>query len=105
MSQLQRNNTYDWYLERPRHWCSVSQQYGGGDNLISLLREGWRLTNEKVMTETFGLSGSCPVTVYHIKLQRDSKQRLLKVIENPFIRRFLKTQKLQVKTPAEAATI
>lgn len=90
------NNTHEKYTATYQHWCPQSEQFAGGDHLISALREGWRLEEPMVYAEQDWKSGSRPVTIYHFVLINNDEMMILPVINNPYIERYIMENRLTI---------
>jgi hypothetical protein len=88
------------YSDIHRHWHDGSEQYAGADALITAIRDGWNLV-EPVYQEEFWHAGTRLSTVYHARMVRGDEEMWMPVITNPFIRRGLKTRKLDVRPMSE----
>ena len=88
--------SYENYLSQPLHWCPLSQQFAGADNLITALRDGWSLAERIVHCEEIGLSGARPVTIYHFELKNGIHTITMTVIRNPFLVRFIRDNNIEV---------
>ncbi len=82
-------NAHFDYPDVTRHWSPHSGQLGGGDVLVTLFAQGWQLSNE-VFHEEHWLSGSRPVTIYHVTLMRAAETLRVPVFANPFVRSLMR---------------
>jgi hypothetical protein len=71
-----------------RHWCPYSEPFTGGDALQSAVDQGWLMISVKV--EDFQLSESRKVSVFHVRLQNGEHFRVMRVVMNPYVERFIK---------------
>jgi hypothetical protein len=93
---------HEHYTSTDRHWHSKSEPvYTGGDSLLTAQRNGWRLLNltyEKIIQ----LNETRSVKLIYFQLIRGSERIVMPVLENPFVFRILKTQKMMVRPLHEA---
>lgn len=89
MLQYREISTHEKYTDKYQHWCPQSENYAGGDHLISAFREGWKLEDKMVYAEKKWKSGTRPVKVYHFVLVRDDETMIMPVISNPYVERYL----------------
>lgn len=82
-------STHEKYTATYQHWCPQSENYAGGDHLISAFRAGWALHEQIAYAEQDWKSGNRPVTVYHFSLIRGEEQMIMPVISNPYVERYL----------------
>lgn len=78
-----------------RHWHAHSEKFAGGDALATLLLTGW-LMRDAVFVDTYWLSGSREVRVYHFELLRDDQSVSIPVIGNPYVERLIALHQVQV---------
>ncbi|MBZ0303703.1 MAG: hypothetical protein K8J31_28440 [Anaerolineae bacterium] len=102
MVSFDASNSHFQYLDVVRHWSPISQKYAGGDAVITLFSEGWRL-KESVFYEEFWLSGSRLVVVYHLEMARDEDTLNVPVLSNPYVDRMMTSLPLQVRPIRERA--
>ena len=82
-------NAHFDYPAVTRHWSPHSGQLAGGDSLVTLFNQGWQLAGD-ICHEEMWLSGSRPVTVYHMTLTRADEALQVPVFANPFVRSLLR---------------
>jgi hypothetical protein len=93
---------HEFYTSTDRHWHAASELYTGADSLLTAQRNGWRLLDlayEKIVK----LSGGRATRLYYFQLIRNSERIIMPVLENPFVHRMLKTNKMLVHPVHEAA--
>lgn len=95
-------NAHFDYPDVTRHWSPQAGQLAGGDALVTLFGQGWRLAGE-VFHEEHWLSGSRPVTIYHMTLKRGEETLRLPVFANPFVRSLLRRNELESRPLSERA--
>jgi hypothetical protein len=78
-----------------RHWCPVSQEYAGGDALLTALNRGWQFAG-LIFRQDVWRGDSRRVSIYHIDLTRDSQTVRMRVITNPFVERFLSEKGIRI---------
>ncbi len=78
-----------------RHWHAHSEKFAGGDALATLLLTGW-LMRDAVFVDTYWLSGSRQVHVYHFELIRDDESVSIPVIGNPYVERLVVLHQVKV---------
>jgi hypothetical protein len=89
-------NSHFEYMDVIRHWSPISEKYAGGDTLITLLNQGWQIT-DKIHFEEFWHSGTRPVTIYYMDLMREGATLHLPVLTNPYVRRLIGSLSIQVR--------
>ena len=89
MLSLSHINTHEKYTADYQHWCPQSEDYAGGDHLLSAFRAGWALPETTVRCVQYWKSGSRPVAIYYFELLRDNENMIMPVISNPYIERYL----------------
>ncbi len=95
-------NAHFDYPDVTRHWSPQSGRLAGGDALVTLFGQGWQLSGE-VYHEEHWLSGSRPVTRYHMTLTRGEERLEVPVFANPFVRRLLRRNACDPRPLAERA--
>jgi hypothetical protein len=78
-----------------RHWCPLSQEYAGGDALLTALDRGWQIVGVVFCQEVWH-GGSRRIRVYHIDLTRDLTTVRMRVLSNPFVERLLSEESVRV---------
>ena len=95
-------NAHFEYPDVTRHWSPHAGQPGGGDVLVTLFGQGWELRDE-VYHEEHWLSGSRPVTIYHMTLERGEETLRVPVFANPFVRSLIHRSGLKSRPVSERA--
>lgn len=90
-------NAHFDYPAVTRHWSPHSGQLAGGDSLVTLFNQGWQLSDE-ICHEEIWLSGSRPVSVYHMTLTRDHETLKVPVFANPFVRSLLRRSEIAARS-------
>ncbi len=94
-SQLTPKNFHVQYLDVNRHWSPRSEQFAGGDNLITAIMRGWEVS-ETVYKEDLWHAGVRQAALYHFHLTRDEREITMPVVENPYVTRMLYTSPFEV---------
>lgn len=89
MLPFRTDNTHEKYTATYQHWCPQSENYAGGDHLISAFRAGWTLADDVVAVEQHWLSGNRPVNIYNFVLENVDETMIMPVLHNPFVERFI----------------
>lgn len=89
MPPFNTHYVHDRYTSSPKHWCPASEQFAGGDHLLSALRHGWEIEDNTIYAEQHWKSGTRPITVCHFTLIRDAESMIMPVMSNPFVERFI----------------
>ncbi len=76
-------------IRKIQHYCPQSQPYAGGHILQNVLADGWQIID--VQTHERGLPSTRHICIYDILLHRDGNTRRLRLLENPYIRRVVRT--------------
>ncbi|MBL8130453.1 MAG: hypothetical protein JNL42_01240 [Anaerolineae bacterium] len=93
----------NWHSTYPvfhRHWHSGSEQYAGGDALLTAVDNKWRVTDTCYMEERWQ-AGTRLVVIYHFTLERAGEQMNMPVITTPYVRRIIREQGFKVLPIAE----
>ena len=77
------------YLDVTQHWAKESEDYAGGDALVTMLSNGWKLKPEVRIEDRF-FAGLRSVSVYHLKLERDGEIIDMPVLRNPYVNRIIR---------------
>jgi hypothetical protein len=77
-----------------RHWCPSSEEYAGGDALLTLLDKGWQITGV-IFCQEFWCGQARRHHVYHFQLVRDQMKHKLSVISNPYVARMVRESGVQ----------
>lgn len=96
MVTFDASNSHFEYMDVVRHWSSKSQKYAGGDAVMTLLSNGWRIA-ETVFLEEYWHAGSRCVTIFHLEMHRDDEVMNVPVLSNPYVRRMVDTMPVQVR--------
>ena len=75
-----------------RHWHPESENYSGADSLLTAIHNGWQIT-PGVFRQKLNYSGK-PVTIYHFTLKYNDTTKVMRIIGNPFIERYVKRMNL-----------
>ena len=89
-------NAHVTYPDVVRHWSPVSEKYAGGDQLVTLLNEGWQI-KETIFCETIWHAGTRPVEIYHMDVVRGDEAMPVPVIANPYVRRIILTMPFHMR--------
>lgn len=89
------NSHFD-YLDVTRHWCARSEQYAGGDSLVTFLNNGWEM-DHTVYEENHWHAGVRQIKIIHFGLRRGEETLVLPVLINPYVRRLLASLPIRVK--------
>jgi hypothetical protein len=88
------------YAHIPRHWCPHSEQYAGGDALLTALCAGWQASG-MIVQENHWFSGSRRVVVYRFALIRDMQVMIMAVIGNPYVVRLIAESRWRIVASVE----
>lgn len=83
------------YMDLDRYWHGGSQEYAGGDQLLTVLRQGWQM-DRVVYRIDYPLSDGRQISVYHCILRREDQKLTMPVIANPIVLRVLDTMQARV---------
>ncbi len=78
------------YFDVTQHWHPDSEQYAGGDALVTLLTQGWEIEREVGVEDRF-FAGLRSISVYHLTLVRDDERMRMPIIRNPYINRIIRS--------------
>ena len=81
--------THDMYVEQAQHFCPDSETYAAASQLVSALRDGWRMALPTVRLRQVDTGGSRPRLVYEFSLARDGQIMIMPVLSNPYIERYI----------------
>ena len=95
MIKLATETTDFEYPDVVHYWSSESEQYAGGDALITLVNQGWTIS-ETIICERYWLNGSRSRDIYHMELIRDDDGISIAVLVNPYIRNLVKHMGLKL---------
>lgn len=93
-------NAHFEYLDVTRHWSVISENYAGGDALVTRLTHGWQI-KEPVFVEQYWHAGVRLVTIYHCELERDGETEVMPVLSNPYVDRLLSSLPVHIRPLAE----
>jgi hypothetical protein len=99
-------NFHVQYADVHRHWSPRSEQYAGGDCLLTAVLRGWEVSN-RVEHEQIMQGAARSVNVYHFHMRKGDREIRMPVIENPYVTRLLFTSPfdvVQVEAGTEAAS-
>ncbi len=102
MVTFDASNFHFEYMDVVRHWSPNSQQYAGGDVIVTLLNNGWQI-GETVRYEEYWHAGSRMVMIYHLEMVRDDEVLRVPVLSNPYVRRLISNLPVQVRPIKEHA--
>lgn len=77
------------YLDVTQHWSKHSEEYAGGDALVTMLSNGWELQPEVRIEDQF-FAGMRSVSVYHLTLERNGDVINMPVLRNPYVNRIIR---------------
>jgi hypothetical protein len=99
--QPDSKNFHVQYPDVNRHWSPNSEDYAGGDCLLTAINRGWEIGNEVVKEEHWH-AGVRMVAVYRFRLRRGDQEIVMPVIENPYVTRLLYMSPFEVTEAKEA---
>src|SRR5215213_10523565 len=88
-------NQHSQYPDFSRHWCDTSEQYAGGDALLTAMQNEW-VADKTCYEEHHWHAGTRLVTVYHFELHNGDETLHMPVITNPYVRRILREEDFKV---------
>lgn len=94
------SNWHSTYPVFKRHWHSGSEEFAGGDALLTALDEDWSV-GETCYREEYWQAGTRLVTVYHFELERDGEKMDMPVVTTPYVRRIISREGFTVKPIAD----
>lgn len=97
------NSSSNWHSTYPvfkRHWHAGSEDFAGGDALLTALDDDWTVS-PTCYREEYWQAGTRLVTVFHFELQREGEKMNMPVITSPYIRRIIRNEGFNVKPIAE----
>jgi hypothetical protein len=83
------SNFHVEYMDVAQHWHAASEEYAGGDALVTLISNGWTMKRD-VYVEKREFAGLRSISVYHVELEKDGKTIKMPVVRNPYINRVLR---------------
>lgn len=81
-------NAHVSYIDVTQHWSPSSEHYAGGDQLVTLMFDGWEL-DDTVYLEEKWIGGLRHVKVYHMTLRRGGDVLEIPVLYNPYVVRLV----------------
>lgn len=78
-----------------RHWDPQSEQYAGGDALLTMLLTGWQVRGS-VIQDTYRCSGARQMSLFHFELEAEGESVSMAVICNPYVERIIRERHLRV---------
>lgn len=77
-----------------QHWHPSSENFAGGDHLITALEKGWII--EKCELVKHWYAGMRSVRIYEFTMNKDDRTILMPVLDNPYVERFVIEQNIEV---------
>ncbi len=71
-----------------QHWSYSSEQYAGGDNLLTAVARGWAI-DQKVTLRRHWFAGMRRIEIFHFTIRRDEVVADMAVVGNPYVYRYL----------------
>ena len=65
-----------------QHWSYSSEQYAGGDNLLTAIARGWEI-DQKVTLRRHWFAGMRCIEIFHFTIRRDDVVADMAVVGNP----------------------
>ncbi len=93
-------NPKNFHVQYPninRHWSPRSEEFAGGDSLLTAIMRGWEV-GDTVIKEEHWHAGVRLVSVYRFKLRRGEREITMPVLENPYVTRMLFMEAFEVVT-------
>ncbi len=81
-------NAHVSYIDVTQHWSASSEPYAGGDQLVTLMFDGWELERTVYLEEKW-IGGLRHVKVYHMTLKREGETIHIPVLYNPYVVRLV----------------
>jgi hypothetical protein len=94
-------NLHSQYPDFFRHWCDTSEQFAGGDALLTAMQNNW-VADATCYEEQYWHAGTRLVTVYHFELHNGDETLHMPVVTNPYVRRVIREEHFKV-VPMENA--
>lgn len=95
MNQNQVNFHVQYQDITSQHWSYSSEQFAGGDHLLTALARGWEI-EESVLLQRHWFAGMRCIEVFNFTIQRDDKVINMPVIGNPYVYRFIKNYGIKI---------
>ena len=89
-------NLHAQYPDFSRHWCDTSEQFAGGDALLTAMQNHW-VADDTCYEEQFWQAGTRLVTVYHFDLHNGNETMHMPVIANPYVRRVVREEQFKIE--------
>lgn len=102
MDDIQSSDFHVDYSDVHRHWHPASEKFAGADAFLTAIQDGWRLVGS-VYSEEIWHGGSRLVVLFHATLERGDETMDMPVFSNPWIRRQLGRNRLDIRPLAERA--
>mgnify|MGYP006277267135 CR=1 FL=1 len=80
-----------------QYWNPNSADYAGGDNLITVLAEGYDVEKCTLRRHTYAPSRFVDIYVFHLKRESDNEELVMPVLNNPYIQRFIRENDIEVE--------
>src|SRR5664279_4292381 len=96
-------NLHSQYPAFFRHWCDTSEQFAGGDALLTALQNHW-IASDTCYEEQYWHAGTRLVTIYHFDLRNGDESLHMPVIANPYVRRVVREENFKVVPLDQAQT-
>ncbi|MDL1900149.1 hypothetical protein FBR02_05200 [Anaerolineae bacterium CFX9] len=97
---IQLTDLHVEYPDMTRHWNPNSEQYAGGDALITALQRGWEIAGQ-VWAEEYWHGGARLVMIFHFTLERGDETMQMRVLSNPYVRRSMLKWRMNVRPISE----
>ena len=94
-------NLHSQYPDFSRHWCDTSEQYAGGDALLTAMQNDW-VADTTCYEEQYWHAGTRLVTIYHFELTNGDETLHMPVITNPYVHRIIREEAFKVIPMNEA---
>lgn len=73
-----------------QHWSYSSEQFAGGDNLLTAIERGWTI-DQRVVLKRHWFAGMRCIEIFTFTIRRHTVTAEMAVIGNPYVQRFLAT--------------
>ncbi|NWF68105.1 MAG: hypothetical protein HXY40_03380 [Chloroflexi bacterium] len=80
---------------RQRAWSAQSEEYSGGDALLSAVEQGWQVRG-LIFCQEIWHGSARRARIYHITLERHQESKRMRVVVNPYVERWVKQQGVRV---------
>jgi hypothetical protein len=71
-----------------QHWNPESEQFAGGDHLMTALNHGWDVA--RCVETRHWFAGMRSVTIYRFELERKGEKMSMPVLTNPYVSRLIR---------------